>query len=990
MWRAQVSSALALLGSIAVLLLCPASAGAASLLDPRLGFHVLPSEHFVIYFHQGETAQAIRLRGIAEEVWHQLSASLAIPVPPLTHVILADQGELANGWATPLPRNTIFVTAAAPGGSEFIGRNTDWLRLVFTHEFTHIVHLDRSRRWATAARWIFGRTPIAFPNLFLPGWQIEGLASYQESALTGDGRLHAGDFRMIEREAARAGRFEPIDRVNGGLIDWPGGFGPYAYGLGFHDYLADRFGEATLGQLADATAARLPFLGSRAFRTVYGEPLGQLWADYRAQLERRPSPELTTAATRLTRHGQIVTGPRFAGRCDGCDSEIIYSARNPDAFPTLRSIRLDGSPSRQLTERYLGSTTGIGADVIVFDQQELRRNTGLYSDLYVLNRHTGKQQQLTRESRLQDPDLSPDGRTVVATREQRGRRDLVLMPLQAESSANQRADTMSDRETRSAAGLSWTAGSVTPLISEPEGQFNAPRWSPDGRSIAVARRRLGVFSEIVIVDAADGSVRTIASNRSTRFVTPAWRPDGRAIVAAADDDDGPFNLYEFQADGSTPTGRRLTTLSTGATWPDVSSDGRTIVFVGYTVDGYDLFTTPYPTAASPAETLASPAEPDVVSTSPTASDTIATAMRRYSPLPTLAPTSWNPILVIGSNQIRAGAGVGGSDVLGRHGYAVSATWLVDGPDGIVRRPDPVSPDWQVFYAYNRWRPTLVASASRETVFGAGPPDAAGRPTSAIRRSRDAGGGVLYSVAHVRAVQRALAAVVRTTDRYTFADHDESRIRNAFRLGWAVSTARTFGYSISQEQGASIGAGAEVATVADTAASATSLTLDARGYLPGVASHHVVAVRAAAGWSDGDRLGRRIFHLGGNSSRDVIDFGYQAISLLRGFPSDSFAGSRVAVTNTDYRFPIARPQRGIGTLPLFLRNIHATLFADAGHAWTNQFRMRDVKVSGGAELSVDVVAGYTLPLTITAGAAWGRDGAGAVRGGTAYARVGRAF
>jgi hypothetical protein len=34
----------------------------------------------------------------------------------------------------------------------------------------------------------------------------------------------------------------------------------------------------------------------------------------------------------------------------------------------------------------------------------------------------------------------------------------------------------------------------------------------------------------------------------------------------------------------------------------------------------------------------------------------------------------------------------------------------------------------------------------------------------------------------------------------------------------------------------------------------------------------------------------------------------------------------------------------------------------------------VKLSWGAEISSDIVAGFVLPLTLTAGVAWGHDGA----------------
>jgi outer membrane protein assembly factor BamA len=204
----------------------------------------------------------------------------------------------------------------------------------------------------------------------------------------------------------------------------------------------------------------------------------------------------------------------------------------------------------------------------------------------------------------------------------------------------------------------------------------------------------------------------------------------------------------------------------------------------------------------------------------------------------------------------------------------------------------------------------------------------------------------------------------------------------------------YGYSISPEDGVSIGGTGElVRRGLGASGDSTTVTADARAYLPGVSQHHVVALRAAGGVSQGDVIMRRFFHLGGAfSDPDVMDFGGNAISLLRGFHADTFAGTHVALVNADYRWPIARPQRGAGTWPLFLHTIHAATFADAGHVWTTRFRAADVKLSAGAELSFDVVAGYSFPLTATVGAAWGRDGAaGSATGGTTvYARIGRAF
>ena len=145
-----------------------------------------------------------------------------------------------------MPYNTVVLYAVAPSGSESRTSTTGCACCSRTSSRTSSISIApkagrASRAASSAAR------RYAFPNLFLPPWQIEGLATYEESAITGEGRLHAGDFLAIVGEAARQRRLEPLDRVNGGLTDWPGGAGVYAYGVGFHQYLAERFGAETLG-----------------------------------------------------------------------------------------------------------------------------------------------------------------------------------------------------------------------------------------------------------------------------------------------------------------------------------------------------------------------------------------------------------------------------------------------------------------------------------------------------------------------------------------------------------------------------------------------------------------------------------------------------------------------------------------------------------------------------------------------------------------------
>src|SRR5260370_17581329 len=115
---------------------------------------------------QGAERVARRLGTTAEATWRALRTPPGVVHPAMGAVVLSDQTELWNGYATPLPRDTIVLYAVWPAGAEL--SFDDWLRIAFTHEFTHIVHLDRSEGWARGIPTVFGRTRYAFPNPFLP------------------------------------------------------------------------------------------------------------------------------------------------------------------------------------------------------------------------------------------------------------------------------------------------------------------------------------------------------------------------------------------------------------------------------------------------------------------------------------------------------------------------------------------------------------------------------------------------------------------------------------------------------------------------------------------------------------------------------------------------------------------------------------------------------------------------------------------------------
>jgi hypothetical protein len=222
--------------------------------------------------------------------------------------------------------------------------------------------------------------------------------------------------------------------------------------------------------------------------------------------------------------------------------------------------------------------------------------------------------------------------------------------------------------------------------------------------------------------------------------------------------------------------------------------------------------------------------------------------------------------------------------------------------------------------------------------------------------------------------------------------DPRRMFRSIRGGWLHDSRRQFGYSISAEEGVAIEAAAETSRTAfGSDADGGAAILDARAFHRLFGAHSVLAARVAMAGSWGPEGDRRIFSAAGpGPSVDAFDFGRDTIGLLRGFNPEDVVGSRTAVANLDLRFPLWRIERGPGTLPAFVRAVHAAVFADAGNAWESQFHAADIRTAAGAELSVDTTLVHYFPFTFAGGLAWTRDPVADVSRTAVFGRVGYAF
>ncbi|HZK79014.1 MAG TPA: hypothetical protein VFC35_08900, partial [Gemmatimonadaceae bacterium] len=230
-----------------------ASTRTSAQLVPNDHWYTIETQHFRVHFIKSLESEGRRGAVNAERAFAQLSTELK-PPPGKIDLVIADNVDYVNGYATSLPTNRIVVFAHPPIDTPELRNYDDWSQLVITHELTHVFHLDRADGLWRLGRDVFGRHPAFFPNASLPSWIVEGLAVYYESRITGAGRLEGSEHYMIARAAAEAHRLPHIGEISRETSRFPGGESVYTYGSLIFDYLSRTRGPAAIPKFVDVTS----------------------------------------------------------------------------------------------------------------------------------------------------------------------------------------------------------------------------------------------------------------------------------------------------------------------------------------------------------------------------------------------------------------------------------------------------------------------------------------------------------------------------------------------------------------------------------------------------------------------------------------------------------------------------------------------------------------------------------------------------------------
>jgi Tol biopolymer transport system component len=992
-----------------ILLLCLSSVSKAATHDTSFKFSTIETANFSIHFHQGLEPLAQKTAAIAEEVHARLSKEFLWQPSEKTQVVLIDDSDFANGLTVNAPYNNIYLHVVPPSLASTLGEYDDWLKVLFTHEYTHVLTSDPARGYSKVTRAIFGK-PVPYdlvsllyflltapPNTFMPRWWHEGNATWSESEYTGQGRGKGSYFDMVFRTAVAENNLPYVDQINGDVPYWPDGNLAYMYGYRLHKYIADTYGKESIGKLSSILSGRFPYFfdgapeqlfGGKSYRALYADMITALKKEQSQRIEILSKVPFTPLRTISTK-GESLSNPRFSP--DG--KRIAYTRVDPnDHTMTVITDSTGNTVLAEFRRHFSDESNSWSPDGarLYFTQGEVKQGFDIYQDLYAYDVSRDKITRLTHGKRVSSAEISPDGKLFAAVVSSRGSQHLALIDAhEPDKSGSTRI--------------------VTDYLLQ---RISSPHWSPDGTTLCYALTDNAGDTSIRTYELATGKDLPLFSASHTAAY-PVWSRDGSCIFYISDET-GVFNLFAY--DLKERKSYQVSHLLGGALQPDTSPDGGSVLLSSYNSHGFSIaqltldrtkwsekrgpslpltrfVAAPVstnngashkgaasvgvaPTAvvekgsvSSGAAGESAPGNSAVAREAETTGGAAALPSAPYNAFNTLYPRFWLPRFTDdGSNSLVVGAYTAGADVVGYNSFTLSADYSAGRNRGY----------YDFFYQNDYFYPTLSLKAHASPFLysnllqradywelNQGFSVEASVPVNFLESHYTVNGG--YELRD----QKALSNFGSVNGIRPF----QGRSDNLF-AGISFDNVLKYPYSISSEDGRNISfLYKRLDRAIGSDLNQSQYIAEYREYLsmPTQAlKHHVLFLRLSGAVSDGDNnLAQQAFQIGGVPS-DLNPF------PLRGYTDRSAVGRSVATGTVEYRAPLFYPMRGLGTLPAFLEKVHGALFIDAGKVWNDRLAFGDdqVKIGGGAELRTDLTLGYWAKVTPALGIAHGFD-----RGGT---------
>jgi Tol biopolymer transport system component len=527
---------------------------------PELEWFTFESEHFIYHYHKGTERTAQMALTIAEKVYPKVTDLYDWKPADKTHIIIQDTDDYANGGAYYFDNKILLW--ASPLEFDLRG-NHNWIRDVFTHEFSHIISLGASMKYPISIPAGFiqvldrekpirdnivleypkGIGVVPVPNVVVPMWWAEGVAQYQFSGSTND--IWDSHRDMILRDRT----------LNNNLLTWPemftfgkkgtGNESVYNTGLAFVRYLAKRYSPKIHKKITREAQKKTRLSFNKVFKRILGKDGKVIHKEWCDEITNTYKKQTQTIRKNIVK-GKIIfsEGPSnfFPSYSPNGKRLIFTSSKGNDYIGQTNLYEFKKSRVEKIANKTRGNIvwSNDGKNLYYAKEQKPDKYGSVWFDLAKYNFKNDEEERLTTKARIYSVAVGP-------------KNEIYLITVHDGSHNIQKYNEKNKK--------------LTPLTDFNNGeQVFTIDVSPDGKKI-IFDMALIHGRDIYSLDIKTKEIIPVVKDEDHDNRSPVASPDGKYIVFSSDRT-GIFNLYKkyFNSDSV----EILTNVTGGTFYPEIN------------------------------------------------------------------------------------------------------------------------------------------------------------------------------------------------------------------------------------------------------------------------------------------------------------------------------------------------------------------------------------------------------------------------------------
>jgi len=269
---------------------------------PEIDWQTFDTEHFQVHFYDGTEGTAREGAFVAEEIYPHVTGLYDYEPKTKTDLIFTDLDDISNGAAYYYDNKIIIW--ASPLEFELRGSHR-WLQNVITHEFAHIVSLQKAMKAGVKFpgayfQWMgyedekrkdvlygFPQSIVSYslPGTAVPPWLAEGSAQYMYEGANWDHWDTQRD--MILRDRTLNNNLLTFTEMNTFGKKGIGNESTYNSGFALCRYIAGKYGAESLKKIMVELSKPFEYSVNNAIKNSIGISGNDLYSDFKNMLEKR-------------------------------------------------------------------------------------------------------------------------------------------------------------------------------------------------------------------------------------------------------------------------------------------------------------------------------------------------------------------------------------------------------------------------------------------------------------------------------------------------------------------------------------------------------------------------------------------------------------------------------------------------------------------------------------------------------------------------------